>query len=146
MNEAQTSSELYWMFLQVAFIAKHGIMKLAEKHGLTIVQLHALGIMNPGESVPMNRLSSVLLCDASNVTGIVDRLLGAGYIEREENPADRRVKMIALTSGGEELRRDFLQELSGYELPEFKNLSAEQRDNLKEILQIILKTSAKSWK
>lgn len=140
MNEARTSSELYWMFLQVAFIAKHGIIKLAENHGLTVVQLHALGVMNPGERVPMNRLSSVLLCDASNITGIVDRLLSVGYIEREENPDDRRVKMIALTPDGKELREQFLLELAEYELPAFQTLTADQRSSLEEILRIILHT------
>lgn len=137
MNEAEKSN-LYWMLLQVAFRAKHGIMKLAEKHNLTVVQLHALGIMVPGESVPMNRLSCVLLCDASNVTGIVDRLLMGDYIERKENPEDRREKMIKLTPNGEALRMIFLQELQEYELPEFQQLSATHRDQLKEILSLIL--------
>ena len=138
MNEAEQDN-LYWMLLQVAFRAKHAIMKLAEKHNLTVVQLHALGMMVPGESIPMNHLSFVLLCDASNVTGIVDRLFAGDYIERRENPDDRRVKMLSLTPNGEALRATFLHELSQYEIPEFQRLSDEQRDALKKILHVILK-------
>lgn len=138
MNKATEQNDLYWMLLQVAIRAKHGLMKLAENHDLTVVQLHALGVMNPGERVPMNRLSCVLLCDASNVTGIVDRLLAGDYIERKENPDDRRVKMISLTPQGEALRAQFLTELHDYELPEFALLTTEQRDSLNKILKVIL--------
>ena len=141
MTTSPYSDNIYWMLLQVAFRSKHGLMKLAEKYDLTVVQLHSLGVLNPGEPIPMNTLSSILLCDASNVTGIVDRLLNQGYIKREENPSDRRVKMITLTSAGEELRRTLLTEIANYELPELEHLSDARRAELKSILQIILKPS-----
>lgn len=139
MNDAIDSDNLYWLLLRVAFQAKHGVIKLAETYNLTVVQLHSLAILDPGVGVPMNRLSSMLLCDASNVTGIVDRLLNAGYIVREENPDDRRVKMIALTPEGEALRTRFFDELNDFQLPSFKQLSPTQRDNLKDALLTILR-------
>ena len=139
MNGETLQDNLYWMLLQVAFRSKHGLMKLAEKHDLTVVQLHSLGVMNPGEGIPMNTLSCMLLCDASNVTGIVDRLLAQGYIKREENPKDRRVKMISLTKEGEELRAVLLKEIAQYELPELSRLTGAQRSELKAMLGIILR-------
>lgn len=139
MNDARNSDNLYWLLLRVAFQAKHGVVKLADMYGLTVVQLHSLAILDPGAGVPMNRLSSMLLCDASNVTGIVDRLLSAGYIVREENPEDRRVKMIALTKEGEALRNRFFHELNDYQLPSFGELTPTQRDNLKDALLAILR-------
>jgi len=138
MNEDPLRDNLYWMLLQVAFRSKHGLMKLAEKYDLTVVQLHSLGILNPGESVPMNTLSCMLLCDASNVTGIVDRLLTQGCIKREENPKDRRVKMISLTPEGESLRSVLLEEIAHYELPEISRLTDVQRADLKAMLGVIL--------
>jgi DNA-binding MarR family transcriptional regulator len=140
MNADPMRDNLYWMLLQVAFRSKHGLMKLAEKYDLTVVQLHSLGVMNPGEAIPMNTLSCMLLCDASNVTGIVDRLLTQGYIKREENPKDRRVKMITLTPEGESLRSVLLDEIAHYELPEINRLTAAQRADLKTILGIVLQT------
>lgn len=138
MNNDPMRDNLYWMLLQVAFRSKHGLMRLAEKYDLTVVQLHSLGVMNPGEGIPMNTLSSLLLCDASNVTGIVDRLLVQGYIKREESPKDRRVKMITLTAEGESLREALLTEISQYELPEFSRLTQAQRAELKAMLGVIL--------
>lgn len=138
MNDDPLRDNLYWMLLQVAFRSKHGLMKLAEKHELTVVQLHSLGVMNPGEGIPMNALSNLLLCDASNVTGIVDRLLAQGYIKREESPKDRRVKMITLTNEGEALRETLLAAISQYELPELNRLTHAQRAELKAMLGVIL--------
>ena len=52
----------------------------------------------------MSALADTLLCDASNVTGIVDRLEARGLIERREAPQDRRVKMLAVTPEGTRFR------------------------------------------
>lgn len=142
MEDDTTTDNLYWMLLQVAFRAKHGLMKFADKHGLTVVQLHTLGVMNPGESVPMSKLSCMLLCDASNVTGIVDHLLSQGYIVRREKPEDRRVKMISLTPAGETLRYQLLKTLSEHELPEFQRLTSAERSNLRAVLTGILQFPA----
>lgn len=142
MKENQESDNLYWMLLQVAFRAKHGLMKLAETHDLTVMQLYTLCSMTPREPIPMNTISCMLFCDASNVTGIVDRLLSQGYIAREEKPEDRRVKMITLTLKGEKLRKEVLSELREYELPDFKGLSSHQQEELKSLLAVILESPA----
>jgi len=140
MKEIQDSQNLYWMLIQVAFRAKHGLMKLAEEHDLTVMQLYTLCTMVPREPIPMNTISCMLFCDASNVTGIVERLFAQGYIVREEKPEDRRVKMISLTLKGEKLRKELLIALEQYELPEFKGLSASQQDDLKSLLAVILES------
>jgi len=137
-NTDAERDNLNWMLLQVAFRAKHRMMRLAEKYDITVVQLHSLGVLNPGEQIPMNALCGTLLCDPSNVTGIVDRLLSLGYIQREENPKDRRVKMIALTPEGEKLRAALLKEMAEYESPSLQRLTSEQKSQLKTILGILL--------
>jgi DNA-binding MarR family transcriptional regulator len=139
MDESRESANLYWMLLQVALRSKHGLMKMADAHGLTVMQMQTLCTMEPREPIPMSTASCFLACDRSNVTGIVDRLLAQGYIAREEKPEDRRVKMITLTLKGEKLRKDVLDELAEYELPEFKLLNSEQKKQLAAILCTILR-------
>lgn len=142
MNESREQGNLYWMLLQVALRAKHGLMKMADTNGLTVMQMQTICTMSPRKPIPMNTISCFLACDRSNVTGIVDRLLSQGYIAREEKPDDRRVKMITLTLKGEKLRTDVLSNLSEYELPEFKRLTSEQREQLSSILRVILQAPA----
>jgi len=52
----------------------------------------------------MGEIASVLRCDPSNVTGIVDGLEERGLVARTASAQDRRVKLIALTSEGRRVR------------------------------------------
>lgn len=85
---------------------------IAAQHGLTPAQCHALRLLKPGRPLAMGRLAAGLACDASNITGIVDRLETRGLIERHSAPCDRRIKEIALTPAGIEVRAKILQGLA----------------------------------
>jgi hypothetical protein len=53
----------------------------------------------------LSEISARMLCDNSNLTGIVDRLIAKGLVERRPDPQDRRVSLICLTEvGAEKLR------------------------------------------
>ena len=52
----------------------------------------------------MRRLVERLGCDASNVTGIVDRLETRGLVERTACPHDRRIRIVRLTPRGAKIR------------------------------------------
>src|SRR6266699_3007469 len=85
--------------------------KLAEL-GLSFSQAHALRLLDPDEPMPMSALAERLFCDASNVTGIADRLESRGLVERRSADGDRRVKVLALTRAGVELRKRVLAIMS----------------------------------
>ncbi|MGW4893574.1 MarR family winged helix-turn-helix transcriptional regulator [Kitasatospora sp. NPDC004240] len=70
----------------------------AARHGLSSSQAKALGAVR--EPVPMRALAGRLGCDASNVTGIVDRLESLGLANREAAAGDRRVKIVVITERG----------------------------------------------
>lgn len=72
---------------------------------LTVPQFMILNYAN-ADGVPLSDISARMLCDNSNLTGIVDRLISKGFVERRPDPQDRRVSLICLTSeGAEKLRR-----------------------------------------
>jgi DNA-binding MarR family transcriptional regulator len=79
--------------------------------GLTAAQIKVLLRLVPGEATPMRKLAKQLDYDASNLTTLVDRLAGRGAIERQADPADRRVKALLLTAEGERLRDQFWHNL-----------------------------------
>ncbi|HVQ43683.1 MAG TPA: MarR family transcriptional regulator [Candidatus Saccharimonadia bacterium] len=81
---------------------KGNLAKLAEAHDLTIMQLHALHTLQHGD-LTMGQVAATLHCDASNVTGIVDRLVASQLITRQENAHDRRAKTLQLTAKGQRL-------------------------------------------
>jgi DNA-binding MarR family transcriptional regulator len=79
--------------------------------GLSTAQVNALLTLKPGEAVPMRSLAARLDYDASNLSVLIDRLERRGVVERRPDPADRRVKALALTPDGERLRAEFWQDL-----------------------------------
>jgi MarR family transcriptional regulator, organic hydroperoxide resistance regulator len=78
---------------------------LCEEFGLTAMQGHTLRLLDPDRPVAMSAVADHLVCDASNVTGIVDKLESRGLIARQGAGHDRRVKMLAVTEKGRELQR-----------------------------------------
>ena len=56
-----------------------------------------------GEGISQRELGDVLVVDRSNVTGLVDRMEKAGWVRRTDDPADRRVYRVMLTSAGRRL-------------------------------------------
>ena len=78
---------------------KASLARLSEKYDLTIMQVHALYAISQGDTT-MGRVATTLHCDASNVTGIVDRLVATGLLTRQEGATDRRTKTLHLTTKG----------------------------------------------
>jgi MarR family transcriptional regulator, organic hydroperoxide resistance regulator len=94
-----------WALMVRLFISnKPRMAAIAQEFELAPMQMQALMALHPGRELPMSALAGTLACDASNVTGIVDRLEARGLIERREDPRDRRVKMLAVTSEGARFR------------------------------------------
>ncbi|MEV7562555.1 MarR family transcriptional regulator [Streptomyces sp. NPDC089795] len=81
----------------------------AAQHGLTSTQARVLAQLDG--PVPMRGLATLLVCDASNVTGIVDRLEARELVRREPNPTDRRVKNVVATDAGREVIRRVREEM-----------------------------------
>lgn len=78
---------------------------------LTPVQGIVLRRLDPDRPTPMNELAEALACDASNVTGLVDRLEARGFVERRAAPGDRRVKTLVLTVDGIAVRRRVIERM-----------------------------------
>jgi len=77
--------------------------------GLTAPQ--AMILMMLSEPMSMRQFAERMGCDASNVTGIVDRLEAKELVVRSTDQADRRVKRIARTQSGDQAVAKFQREL-----------------------------------
>lgn len=89
---------------------KAAIASAADAHNLTPMQLYALYAVQNGDAT-MGRLAAALHCDASNVTGIVDRLVAQELVTTQVAPHDRRTKVLLLEPRGQRIINDFIDEL-----------------------------------
>jgi DNA-binding MarR family transcriptional regulator len=141
MKNNGLQDSLPWLFLKASFRSKRGFIKIAEKYDLSVIQLYTLCQIKPGHPLPMNVIADMLICDPSNVTGIIDRLFSQAYIVRQEKPDDRRVKMISLTPKGEKLRDEIINDISAYRSEALEKLTKDQKDQLRDLLKQILENS-----
>ncbi|MFJ4341566.1 MarR family winged helix-turn-helix transcriptional regulator [Streptomyces sp. NPDC088915] len=72
----------------------------AASENLTASQGRTLAVLRRGPAA-MRALAETMTCDASNITGIIDRLEKRGLVRREPDASDRRVKNVVLTAEGE---------------------------------------------
>jgi DNA-binding MarR family transcriptional regulator len=77
---------------------------IAAELDLAPAQALALHELEDGVPMSMRELAARMKCDPSNITGLIDRLEARGLVERRAHPSDRRVKYLALTGEGQQLR------------------------------------------
>ena len=72
-------------------------------HGLTPARAEVLWVIHGTGPRTQRELSQVLKCTPRNVTGLVDALQAAGFVERTAHPTDRRATMVRLSEQGQSL-------------------------------------------
>jgi DNA-binding MarR family transcriptional regulator len=98
--EKDTAHEA-WSLL-VGLVYPPPFLAIARDLGLRPASFGALRTLDRPRT--MSEIATVLHCDNSNITGIVDGLEEKGLATREPSPVDRRVKLIALTAEGRKVR------------------------------------------
>ena len=100
--------ELWSLLIEFALNLRGWWIETCYSLDLTPVQGLALRMLNPDAPLAMSALADTLACDASNVTGVVDKLEARGLIARQADESDRRVKTLVVTEKGRELRSRLL--------------------------------------
>jgi MarR family transcriptional regulator, organic hydroperoxide resistance regulator len=113
MRSATPPDSGAWPLLLRLFSAQRAnLPPLAAELQLSPAQCHVLHLIDPQRPLPMGQLAETLACDASNVTGLVDRLESRGLVRRRPSAADRRVKVLVLTPTGARLRALLIDRLT----------------------------------
>ena len=127
-----------WRLLMKFFFAqREHLPPLGAELDLSPAQCHVLHLIEPDRPLPMGRLAETLSCDASNVTGLVDRLEVRGLVQRRPSDGDRRVKVIQLTATGSRLRERLLRRMTSGSCA-LSRLSPDQQRSLVSILEVLL--------
>ena len=138
MNPADHDACRAWQLLMKFFFAqRRHLPSYGTPLDLSPVQCHVLHLIEPGRPLPMGRLAETLSCDASNVTGLVDRLESRGLVQRRPSADDRRGKALHLTPAGARLRAQLLRRMTGRSLP-LSRLSLDQQRTLVRLLEALV--------
>jgi len=106
---------------------------------LTVPQFYTLiALINLGGSATMGTLSRELNQVSATMTGIVDRLVREGLVERSRSDEDRRSVLVSLTSRGYEVvEKAWLQSVNALD-GVLTRLSETERDSAVRLLDALM--------
>lgn len=134
LMKAALAGQTWQLLFELLMVSRPHVPSVAATCALTEPQCLVLSLLDPEAATPMRHLAERLGCDASNVTGIVDRLESRGLLERRSCSRDRRAKELALTPAGVALRASIVERL-GQPPEAIGRLSAEEMKLLCGILR-----------
>lgn len=86
------------------------------------------------DGLKMRELSRRLMVTGGNVTGLTDRLVAEGLVERRDHPADRRAWTVRLTPEGARQFDAMAREHEAWVIELFASLSPAQQQQLYALL------------
>ena len=90
----------------------------------------------------MHTLAEATQETSATMTGIVDRLVEHGLVERHRDPSDRRSVLVSLTGCGERLLEEVENRRHVLVRHILKNLSPPDREEMLRLLQLYLQAMA----
>ncbi len=103
--------------------------------GISVSQCYVLETLHRDGSLNMNQLADKMHLKISTVTRVVEQLVKHNYVVREEDENDRRVRLIHMTTQGEEIFQRSWQAVFASEKKILENFPAEQRELLIALLR-----------
>jgi len=90
------------LLMKMTWVEYKRFWRELSSHQLTPSQFHTLVAIKESRSgCTMSQLADQTNQVSATMTGIVDRLVERGWVERHRNPADRRTVVVRLTEAGQ---------------------------------------------
>ncbi len=102
--------------------------------GVRLKEFVALVYLRESTRATQQKLAQTLMMDANNCVILLNGLEEEGLIERTRDPEDRRRHIVAITPAGRKALEKAERELETLEDGVLGNLSASERDQLRDLL------------
>jgi DNA-binding MarR family transcriptional regulator len=136
----ESPSAEVWTLLRTLFGQQRRRFLIAASE-LDLHAAQAGALLQLDSPLPMHELASLLACDNSNVTGLVDRLEARDLVTRQPSADDRRVKHVVLTPAGRRLRAELLARVAP-PADGLQQLSAPEQRQLRDLLRRLVGEAA----
>jgi DNA-binding MarR family transcriptional regulator len=96
-------SRVWFRFIRLSQTLGGLVANRLKQTGLSVPQFDVLSTLTEREGCSQRELAERLYVTKGNVSGLVDRLVDAGLVERRAIPGDRRSHSLYLTPAGRKL-------------------------------------------
>ena len=130
--------------LRTAAVLERALARLFRPVGITWTQYDALRILRGShpEALACSDVGARMVTPVPDVTRLLDRLEGRGWVERRRAAEDRRVVLVAITGDGLGLLERLDPQVETWIERRFAPLSRRQLDALVENLEILRRETA----
>jgi MarR family transcriptional regulator, lower aerobic nicotinate degradation pathway regulator len=123
--------------VQVSFAVTAVLSRVAAEQDLSLTQLRMLGILRDRKPT-MAELADYLGLERSTVSGLIDRAVQRGLVEKDTDPADGRSVRVSLTAQARRLASGIVAEIGELMLPLTGRLNAGEQKRLTDLLAKVL--------
>lgn len=103
--------------------------------GISVSQCYVLETLHTYGALTVNELATKMYLKVSTITRVVDQLVRKEYVTREEDPNDRRVRVLQLTESGEVVFQESWRNIFQSEKAILENFPSEHREMLIDFLR-----------
>jgi DNA-binding MarR family transcriptional regulator len=114
-----------------------GWNQFAKSTGLSMPQFSIMMQLHYRGTCGISEISERFDISAAAASQLADKLVQSGHLERAEDPADRRAKLLKLSAKGAALVDDGIQERYRWMDQVVSTLSAEEKSRVNEALIIL---------
>ncbi len=108
-----------------------------QPYGLTRAQWRVLGTLLRKDGLTQRELCDRIDIGAVTLSGLIDRLEARDWVERREDPKDRRVKRVWRTDQVKEIRNNMQRRTNELNEMALKGLSQKQIEELVSMLEVV---------
>lgn len=105
---------------------------------LTPVQYAVLQSVHNQPGTDQRTLANMVALDTSTTAGVVDRLEARGLLVRSASPDDKRVRLLSLTTEGEQLLAQAIPKMKKAQEMILAPLTPRQRDEFMRLLNLLV--------
>ena len=108
------------------------------RHDLTVAEFGVLEALYHKGPMLLSEVQRRILVSSGGITYLVDRLVKRGLVERRDCPGDRRARLAALTTAGEELVARIFPEHAAVIRDAMAGLKREEKRHATRLLHALL--------
>lgn len=126
-----------WLRLLAATNAMEGALRgdLQARFDTTMPRFDALAqLARAPDGMTMGRLSERMMVTKGNITGLVERLVADGLVERSNPPGDRRTSIVCLSPEGRRLFAEMAPTMRHWIHALFEHMSRDEQEALYRLL------------
>lgn len=135
--DGRLEEEVSLEILRTAAGLEHYLAEGLKAHGLTMTQYNVLRILRgAGQSgLCRNDVGARMIAPVPDATRLIDRLIAAGYAQKDKNPEDRRYTSTRITDKGLALLAHLDQPILDMHRAQLGHLSSSDLNQLADLLQ-----------